>query len=215
VAKQYGVTLNQYLVGVYVWSIYKSYLKGMPSKQPISTCVPVNLRPYFDSETTKNFFVLVSTLFQPVKETYTFEEVLTEVAESLKKLVTKENLERLFSYNVSNEKNLVLRAIPLFLKNIAMKFIYKRSARANTTTLTNLGVIPIADSYREYIDKLHATLSVSEGQNIKAAVCTYNDTMVVTFCSILQDVSIQKTFFRKLAEDGIRVSIETNGVYYE
>lgn len=215
VAKQYGVTLNQYLVGVFTWAIYKSYLSGMTSKHAISTCVPVNLRPYFDSYTTKNFFVVVSAVFKAVKEEYTFEEVLEEIKKSLSEQITKENLERLFSYNVSNEKNMALRAVPLFVKNMAMKFIYRSSARANTATLTNLGVIQIADAYKDYIDKIYAVLSMSVGQNIKGAVCSYKDTMVFTFSSAIRDTFVQKEFFRKLTEDGICVAVETNGVYYE
>ncbi len=46
-AAKYGVTINQYLLGTFTWAIYKEYLKGQPSKRPISTVVPVNLRPYF------------------------------------------------------------------------------------------------------------------------------------------------------------------------
>lgn len=215
VAKNYGVTINQYLIGVFIWSVYHAYLKEEPCNKPISVCVPVNLRPYFESDTTKNFFVIVSAVFKPVKEHYTFEEVLGEVADSLREQITRDNLERLFSYNVSNEKNMVLRAVPLFIKNIAMKQIYRTSARANTSTVTNLGVIQVPDLYRDYIDKFYAVLSMSQGQNIKGAVCSYGDTLVFSFSSCCRETDIQKCFFRKLVEDGIQVSVETNGVYYE
>ncbi len=215
VAKKYGVTINQYLLGVFVWSVYKEYLGGMPSESPISACVPVNLRPYFNSDTTKNFFAVVSAVFKPTKDSYTFEEVLAEVATSLNKQINKENLEKIFSYNVSNEKNWVVRAIPLFIKNIAMKFVYKTSARANTTTITNLGIVNVADEYRDYIDKFHTVLSMSKGQNIKGSVCTFNDVLVFTFSSAIRENFVQKAFFRKIVEDGIDVSIESNGVYYE
>lgn len=214
VSKQYGVTLNQYLLAVYTWAIYKEYLKGMPNKKPIAVSVPVNLRPYFGSDTTKNFFVIVTSSFKPKKEEYTFEEVLEVVRVSLDEQITKENLERLFSYNVSNEKNMILRAIPLGIKNFAMKLVYKKSAHANTSTVTNMGVIGVADAYKEYIDKFHVAIAMSEGQNMKGAVCSYNGTMVFTFSSCLKKTSIQKGFFRKLSEDGISVAVETNGVYY-
>ncbi|MBO5424888.1 MAG: hypothetical protein J6A25_05180 [Lachnospiraceae bacterium] len=215
VAKKYGVTINQYLLGVFVWSVYREYLGGMPSENPISACVPVNLRPYFNSDTTKNFFAVVSAVFKPTKDNYTFEEVLEEVAKSLSNQINKENLEKIFSYNVSNEKNWVVRAIPLFVKNIAMKFVYKTSARANTTTITNLGIVNVVDEYRDYIDKFHTVLSMSKGQNIKGSVCTFNDVLVFTFSSAIRENFVQKAFFRKLVEDGINVSIESNGVYYE
>ena len=214
VAKQYGVTINQYIVGVYTWAIYNSVLKKKPSKKPIVTAVPVNLRPYFDSDTNKNFFVVVSAVFEPKKDDYTFDEVLRITTESLKEQVTKENLEKLFSYNVSNELNVMLRAVPLFLKKMAMKQVYNASAKANTTTVTNLGILKTSDPYSDYIDRFQAILSMSKGQNMKITVCSYKDTLVLTFSSCLKNSNIQKTFFRKLAEDGIDVTVETNGVYY-
>ncbi len=215
VSKEYGVTINQYLLGVFAWSVYKEYLKGQASEKPISACVPVNLRPYFESNTTKNFFAVVSAVFKPTRDNYTFEEVLGEIAESLNSQITKDNLEKLFSYNVSNEMNQVLRAVPLFIKNIAMKFVYKTSARANTTTITNLGMVKVTEEYKEYIDKFFAVLSMSKGQNIKGAVCSYENTLVFTFSSAVRETFIQKAFFRKMVSDGIKVSIESNGVYYE
>ena len=44
VCKKYGVSINEYLVTCYIWSIYTEYLHGMPSKRPIRVAVPVNLR---------------------------------------------------------------------------------------------------------------------------------------------------------------------------
>lgn len=148
VCRRYGASINEYLVSVFVWSVYKECMHGMPSDKPIRVAVPVNLRPYFNSITTKNFFVMVSAEFHPVKEEYTFEEVLEIVKDSLKQQIHKENLERLFSYNVSNEKILVARAAPLLIKNIAMRVVYTRSALANTTTITNIGNITVEDAYK-------------------------------------------------------------------
>lgn len=215
VAKRYGVTINQYIVGRYAWAIYKKYLKGQPSKKPIAIAVPVNLRPYFESATNKNFFVVVTAEFTPEKEEYTFEEVLSIIADSLREQITKENLEKLFSYNVSNEKNIVLRAVPLFIKRIAIRSVYNASAKANTTTVTNLGVIKASEPYDRYILGFHAILAMSKGQNIKMTVFSYKDDMVITYSSSLRENRLQREFFRGLASDGINVNIETNGVYYE
>lgn len=215
VAKSYNVTINQYLLAVYTWAIYVQYLKKMSGKKPITISVPVNLRPYFDSATLKNFFVIVSSVFHPYKENCTFEEILAVVKESLEKQTTKENLEKLFSYNVSNEKMFMLRIVPLAIKKLAIKFVYLQSAHANTSTVTNLGLIKVEEAYKKYIKQFHVIISMSEGQNIKGTVISYDETMVFTFSSYLKNTSIQREFFRKLTEDGINVSIETNGVYYE
>ena len=129
---------------------------------------------------------------------------------ALREQINKEHLEKLFSYNVSNQKNLMLRAVPLVLKKFVMQWVYQVSARATTTTMTNLGVMKVDKAYQSYIKRFAASLSVSQGQNTKMTVCSYGDEMVVSFCTILKDVSVQKRFFRILAEDGIEAAVESN-----
>ena len=215
VAHGYHASLNEYFVAVFVWSVYKELLHGMPGGKPIRIAVPVNLRPYFDSDTTKNFFVMVSAEFRPQKESYTFEEVLACIQSSLHSQINKEHLEDLFSYSVSNQRNLLMRPVPLFLKNIAMRIVYEKSAVANTTTITNIGNIKIKDIYQPYIEGFSAFIAMSKGQYLKGTICSYQDTLVFTFSSIFSEALVQKAFFRKIAADGVDVEIETNGVYYE
>ena len=117
--------------------------------------------------------------------------------------------------NVSNETNLVLRAVPLFLKKIAIRQVYNASAKANTTTVTNLGIIKTSEPYSQYIERFQAILSMSKGQNMKMTVCSYADELTLTFSASVRNHSIQRTFFRKLTADGINVTVETNGVNYE
>lgn len=215
VCRSYEVSINEYLVAVYIWSVYTECLHKMPSTKPIRVAVPVNLRPFFDSITTKNFFAMVSAEFCPVKEDYTFEEVLSLICESLREQINKEHLEELFSYNVSNEKLLIARAAPLIIKNLAMRQIYTTSALANTATITNIGNVTISEDYAPFVEMFHAFLAMSKGQHIKGTICSYQDTLVFSFSYDLKDVSVQRGFFRKLAEDGVDVEIESNGVNYE
>ena len=215
VCKAAGASVNEYLVAVFIWSVYQECMHGGTDKRPVSVDVPVNLRPYYQSNTTKNFFVMVSAVFEAVEEHYTFEDILKITTDSLRSQITPEHLEALFAYNVSNEKNLMLRMVPLFVKNIAIKSVYQTSALANSTTITNIGNIQVREEYQPYIDKFHAFLSRSKGQDIKGCICSYQGTLVFSFSSVLEDVSVQKRFFQKLAAQGIEVLIETNGVYNE
>ena len=215
VCRRYHASINEYLVSAYIWSVYAEYRHDMKPEVPIRVAVPVNLRPHFNSITTKNFFVMISAEFYPVECDYTFEQVLEIVQESLQKQLQKEHLEQIFSYNVSNQKSPFLQAVPLPLKNIAMRHVYTRSAMANTTTITNVGSIEVAEPYRPYIDLFHAFLAISKGQHIKGTICSYQDTLVFSFSYDIRDSSIQRGFFRKLSSDGLHVEIESNGVNYE
>lgn len=215
ISHKYGSSINEYLVTVYIWSVYKECLHNMSSDKPIRVAVPVNLRPYFESETTKNFFVMVSAEFLPEKDYYTFEEVLLIVRESLNSQITKEHLEDLFSYSVANQKNIFMRPVPLFIKNLAIKLVYTKSALANTTTITNIGNVKVAKRYEPYIRQFYSFIAMSKGQYLKGTICSYKDTLVFTFSSIFSETTVQRAFFRRIAEDGVDVQIETNGVYYE
>jgi len=214
-SKKYGVTINQYLVGVFVYSVYKEYLKEQPSRLPVCCCVPVNLRPYYESHTMKNFFAMVSAVFKPEKEHYTKEEIIGIVAENLKEQTTPENLNNIMSYNVSNEQNRILRAVPLVIKNAVMKQVYGLSAKATSATITNIGNVELREPYRKYVEHFYATLSMSKGQNMKGGICSYNGILTFTFSSVLLDVSIQKRFFQTIAKDDVAVAVETNDVYYD
>ncbi|WP_027422425.1 hypothetical protein [Lachnobacterium bovis] len=213
VAKKYDATINEYLVACFIWSIYVECLKKMPSKRAIRAAVPVNLRPFFDSITTKNFFIMVSAEFKPEKDEYTFEQVLEIIKKSLREQITKDHLEELFSYSVAGQLNKFARPVPLFLKNAYMKMVYTKSALANTTTVTNIGNLKAEKPYDEYIERFYAFIAMSKGQNIKGTICSYNGVLVYTFSSILTETSIQKCFCKQLVTDGISVSVETNGVY--
>ena len=215
VSHRYGVSINEYLVACYIWSIYSECLHGMPSDKPIRVAVPVNLRPFYDSVTTKNFFVMVSAEFMPDKAGYTFEDIVAIVKESLGSQITKEHLEDLFSYSVSNQMNILMRPIPLPIKNLAINTVYTKSALANTTTITNIGNISIEEAYKPYIEMFHAFIAMSKGQSLKGTICSYGDTLVFTFTSIFSETMVQRAFFRQITRDGVDVSIETNGVYYE
>lgn len=213
--KKKNVSITQYLTAVLIWAIYKEYLNEGTSPKDIRINIPVNLRNFFDSTTTKNFFAVLFAGLSVKEKHYTFEEILNEVTEQFKPQLTKENLERLISYNVSNEKNILVRPVPLFLKNIAVKLIYSNSVRAFTSTISNLGYIQVLPEYEDYIVRFQVMLGVSKKQTVKCGVCSYGKELVFTFSSVLMDTSLQKAFYRRLVSDGIDVTIESNGVYYE
>lgn len=214
VSHRLDVSLNEYLVSAFIYSVYTEHMHRAADSRPIRVAVPVNLRPYFDSDTTRNFFIMVSAEFNPTKDDMTFEDILTAVKESLRSQITKEHMEDLFSYSVSNQENKFLRAVPLPLKKPAIRLVYSKSATANTSTITNIGNLQVEDEYAPYIEKVTACIAMSKGQSLKGTICSYSGMLCFTFSSIFRETTIQKAFFRKLTADGVNVSIETNNVYY-
>ena len=209
--RKYDCSINELLVATFAYSVYKEYNLG---GKPVRIAVPVNLRPYFESVTTKNFFVMVSAELQP-EEVVTFDQVVPVIRDSLRRQVNREHLENLFSYNVSNQMNILARAVPLPLKNIAIRSVFVGAALANTSTVTNIGNIKVEPEYEPFIESFHAILPMSKGQDVKGTVCSYGDTLTFTFSSRLEETHVQRRFFRTLAAEGLDIRIETNGEYYD
>ncbi len=210
-AHGYGASINEYLVAAFIYSIYTESMHRQPEKDPIAIAVPVNLRPYYHSDTIRNFFVMVSARFKADREDHSFQDVVDAVQESLKDQITKEHLESIFSYAVSREKSPLLRGMPHLIKQPVMRFVYQGASRNTTATLSNIGVFKVREEYAPYIEDFYAFLSRSYGQELKAVTSTYNGILTLTFSSTLADPSIQRAFFRQMEKDGIRVSLETNG----
>jgi len=211
--EMYGCSINEYLVACFIYATYREYAGRISEDRPIRVAVPVNLRPFFDSITTKNFFAMISAEFVPEDREYTFTEIAELTRDNLRSQLNKEHLENIFSYNVSNEQFFAARLVPLFLKNIAIKTVYTKSALANTTTITNIGNITVLDDYKPYIEMFNATLAFSKGQELKGTISSYNDTLCYSLCSAWADTAIQRRIFRQMSSDGLNVLIETNGVF--
>lgn len=211
-AKSYGVSITRFLTAALIWAIYQEYLEGKPWEESIGISIPINLRTFFGSETTANFFAVTLIDFLSTSEEHTFSEVLEAVSRQMEIKITKEKMEQIISYNVSNEKKWYLRAAPLFVKWCVLNLIFRKNDKAYTMTLSNIGPIEIEEDYREEIEKFSLMIGVSKRQPMKCGVCSYGEEMIVTFTSVFQDTRLQDRFFSFLREMEIPVNLESNGV---
>ena len=213
-AKKYDASINEYLVAVLNYAIFENTRHQIEKNRPIITCVPVNLRPYFQSVLTSNFFANVFARYQPQSSEDTFEMILAEIRESLKDQITKEHLEDLYFRNISSADNLLSKSVPMVFKRPYLRTSYNHSVQGTTTTVSNIGQLSVKEEYASYIERFLLALAHSKGQELKLAVCSYQNGMALTFTSVLRSTAIVETFFRFLVKDEVPVALETNGVYY-
>lgn len=209
--RAYGVSITKYLAAALIWSVYQEYLHGEPCGERIGISLPINLRAFFDSETTANFFAVTVLEFLAQNEKHTFEEVLALVGTQMDEKITREKLEETISYNVSNEKKWYLRIAPLFIKWAALNVVFLRNDRAYTMTLSNIGPIEVEPEFKRDIKQFHMMIGVSKRQPLKCAVCAYKDQVVITFTSVFDDRRLQDAFFGFLKNRRIPVELESNG----
>ena len=212
VSKSCGVSITRFLAASLIWAIYQEYLGGKPCEKSIGISIPINLRTFFSSETTANFFAVTLIDFLSTSEEHTFSEVLEAVSRQMDLKITKEKMEQIISYNVSSEKKWYLRIAPLFLKWCALNLVFRKNDKAYTMTLSNIGPIEIEEDYKKEIERFSMMIGVSKRQPMKCAVCAYEKEVIVTFTSVFQDTRLQDRFFGFLKELEIPVNLESNGI---
>ncbi|OJF77437.1 MAG: hypothetical protein BKP49_00125 [Treponema sp. CETP13] len=213
IAKKNNATINEYLTALFSWCFYKEQVSNGDFSKEIAIAVPVNLRPWFKSITTKNFFVMTFARFLPTKPDHTFTEVLKSVQQSLAQEITKENFKSTLSNHVANEKSLIKALVPLRLKNAGIKYVYKKATKNSTSTASNFGSLQIPEKYRKYISAFHGILPNCKDQPIRVVFSSYQDIFCVTFSSVLENTYIQQKFFSFLSKEGLKITLETNGEY--
>lgn len=208
-AKKYQATITQYLTSVLIYSIYNANYKN--SKRPIKTCIPVNLKKYFPSDTMSNFFSYI-TIVTNKEEITSFENLLEFVKKEFKEKLSEEEIIKTMSANVKLGNNLFIKSIPLILKKIIVRLSYMEIRKYTTITYSNIGRIGIIGDYQKYIDYFLMLIAPEPVEKIKCSSCSFENKMVFTFTSILNSNEIEKFFYEFLKSQNIKVEIESNGV---
>ena len=86
-------------------------------KLPIVITVPVNLRNYFPSHTTRNFFGVINVPFQPSHYDGTLESIVKEMKQAFKEQLSEEQIFHTMNSYAALEHNWAVKMVPLFLKD--------------------------------------------------------------------------------------------------
>ena len=213
---KYNCSITQYMIAIYFETI-QDYIKSMPENKRekymgrVTINTPVNLRKIYPSKSMRNFFISIIPSIDLRLGEYSREEIIEYLKNYMKLEITEKNISKSISRNISNEKILFLRLIPLFLKNIILYQVYKKYGESGyTTSLSNIGEIKFSENASKYIEYAEFYPPPSRGNIIKAGVISFKDKMVISFGKLSKESVIEKIFFRKLRKDGIRIKIQTN-----
>lgn len=214
VAKEANATITEYLGAVFVYCIYIENYKLSNSKRPIKVCIPVDLKKYYTSNTITNFFSYISVDIDVIeKNEYSFLDILNLVKKEFKKKLVPNEIEKTMGANIKIGTNFFIRLVPLFLKRILVNISYKEIRKYYTTTISNLGRISVKEEYQNEIDNFLFLLCGESIEKDKAAIVSYNNNLVFTFTSILENSKIERAFYEFIKSQNIEIRTEGNGVY--
>ncbi len=213
-AKALGVTVTAYLVSALIIAtdrIQRAKVQSPQKHMPIKVHVPVNLRPMFPSSTLRNFVLYATPGIEPSLGEYTFEEVCGIIYHKMKLQITEKNMAALIAANVSSEKVFLIRAVPLFLKNIIMKIIFDTvGERKSCFTFSNLGVVKTPEEFDRYVDRLDFVLGVQAAAPYNTSAITYKGKINLNIIRNISEPILEYELYRVFKELGIKPILESN-----
>ncbi len=210
VCKKYGVTVTQYISSVYIYAVYLNEYHKMKSKIPVTLNVPINVRKYMETNSLRNFALFIR-VFNYFNDNTTFLDILECVKKTFVDELTVEKISARIVQNVSLEKNLFIRIMPLFLKKQAMRIGYKiLGSRIDTLVYSNIGIVKMPDAANEYIEHFDFVICATPNTPITISSLTYNDEFILSITSVIKERKIIETLIRQLVKDGIKVTINCN-----
>ncbi len=201
-----NTTLTIFITALFMYSIYK-HMPALKKDRPVVLLVPVNLRQFFKSETTRNFFSTISIGYEFEGKSADFIDVINSVSASFKKELTEEQMIKHLSRYILLEKNPFTRVAPLPIKDFFIRIANSVNNRNTTAAISNLGRIEMPVEFDDYIRQFSVFTGVIRPQ---ISMCTYKDRLVVSFNSPFGETDIQRTFFNYLTSKGIEIEISTN-----
>ncbi len=203
---EYNTTVTIFIASLLIYSIYKE-MPIRKKKYPVVLSIPINLRPFFKSETGRNFFTTMNVGYPFDKGAHDLADVIRVVSESFKRNLTEEQLEDQLNQFMFWERNPFTRVSPLQIKDFVLRIISKVNDRKITSNISNLGQISMPLEFSSYIRQFSFCTGAKRPQ---ISMCSYNDVMVISFTSPFRETSIQRIFFQMLSEHGIEIEISSN-----
>lgn len=211
-AKEYGVTVTEYLAAVLLWVMYNMQKQEEKNREKhVGIQIPVNARGFFGSETLRNFMLCYSFQIDPKMGEYTFPEIVKQLSLYLRFINNEKELQAMMNGNMGIEKNPFMKITPSFLKDFGVSVVYKIAGeKATSCLLTNVGVIKTPKEMEQYIEKLVLITGPAMINGARCGSLSYKDTLAFTISNIYESTEIQRQFFTALIKFGIPVKIESN-----
>lgn len=214
VAKRYNVNITFYLVAVYIYILQEIY-ESLPHTNKfrrnkiIRLEVPVNLRGILPSKTMRNFSLFVMPEIDMRLGHYTFEEILKTVYHQINLETDAKLLYKNISRNVSSEKKIYIRTIPLFIKNAILRAkYYSLGTSQYSGVVTNLGMVKLPDEVSKLIDYFYVVAPPPNKMlKINCGIIGFDDKLVLTFGNVTKSKEFEEKFKNFLQNQGIEMKI--------
>lgn len=213
-AHNQGVSLTVFLSAVMMqalMNLQKEKERSFRKRKGIKLLIPVNLRQLFPSKTLRNFAMYTIPEIDPRLGEYTFDEICEVIQHKMGSEITPKHMSTVIATNVNDERNPLVRLIPLPVKNVVMKAIFDSvGERKSCLTLSNLGLVKVPQAMEPYIRRFDFILGAQAAAPYNCGVVSYGDTVYINFIRNTRDAELERHFHLVLRDMGVPVTVESN-----
>ncbi|MBQ5590202.1 MAG: hypothetical protein IIU65_00810, partial [Clostridia bacterium] len=213
-AHKYGVTLTVFMSALMMKALLNLQNEKTPNikrQKRIKLLIPVNLRKLFSSNTLRNFAMYCIPELDPRLGDYTIDEICNIIKHKMGSEFTKKHMSCVIATNVNDEKNPLVRLIPLPLKNAVMKAIFDSvGEKKSCLTLSNIGQVKVPEVMSKYIKRFDFILGVQAAAPYNCGMLSFDDTIYINFIRNIKDAELERHFFAVLQELGLVATVESN-----
>lgn len=213
-AHKYHVSLTTFLCATLMMALQNLQNEKVADKKhrkPIKVLIPVNLRKLFPSKTLRNFVLYTTPEILPKLGNYTFEEICQVIQSKMQEEITPKKMSMLIATNVSSERIMAVRVLPLFLKNLVMKAVFDSvGEKKSCMTMSNLGAVRVPSEMESYVERFDFVLGVQSSAPYNCGVISYGDTLCINFIRNVKYAELEYHFHKVLEQQGICAEVESN-----
>lgn len=211
-ARQYGVSVTELLAAAMMQAVCEIQTEQAPRRlKPVKVLLPVNLRNCFPSRTLRNFASYVTPELDPRLGEYTFSEICRLVHHRMGLENDPRYLRTKIATNVASERSPVLRVMPLFVKNFAMKLVFDMVGECKSSLcLSNLGLVELPEAMRPYVARMDFIIGVPAKAHYNCGVLSWDETMYINVIRNIREPELERHFYGVLHRLGLPVKVESN-----
>ena len=213
-AHEHSATVTEFLTAAMMQAILRLQAEKVPHRsrrKPVKVLVPVNLRSLFPSKTLRNFALFITPELDPKLGDYSFDEICKAVHHRMGIDNTAKQMSMKIAANVNSEKSPILKVMPLFVKNAAMKAVFDAvGERKSCLCMSNLGNVRLPEVMRQYVTRMDFIIGVPSCSAYNCALLSYGGTTYINLVRSIEEPELEMHFYKVLRELGIHVKVESN-----
>ena len=213
-AHEHSSTVTEFLTAAMMLAVLNLQAEQVPRRahrKPVKVLVPVNLRSLFPSKTLRNFALFITPEIDSKLGDYTFDEICSAVHHKMGMENTAKQMSMKIAANVSSEKAPMLKVMPLFIKNAAMKAVFDAvGERKSSLCMSNLGLVTLPEVMQKYIKRMDFIIGVPSASAYNCGLLSYGGTTYINIIRSIVDPELEMHFYKVLRSLGVHVKVESN-----